>query len=133
MLALQRALIERLRDDGDIEALVGVRVYDVPPDKAVFPYVRLGNIILTPVRTDGRMAWDLTFSIESHSRAMAGRVEATEIGEAVVAALDNQHRMIGVIGFRLAWVQFITATVVRADDGKSHSATAAFDAVLDVC
>lgn len=128
-LALQKGLIARLR--ATLAGLVEARVYDEPPDPVLFPYVRLGNLDLRPFRSDARVAWTITFSIEVHSRPVAGRVEATRIAEAVIAALDEQHASLTVTGFTPAWVQFITSTVARDRDGESHVAVIAFDAVLD--
>jgi hypothetical protein len=130
-LALQKGLITRLKSLSPVTVLVGQRIFDEPPQGAVFPYVRIGNVDLRPFRTDARVAWGLTFSIEVHSRPAAGRVEATRIAEAVIAGLDEQHHTLTVAGFTPAWVQFITSTVSRADDGESHVAIIAFDAVLD--
>ncbi len=130
-LALQKGLISRLKALASVTDLVGQRIHDEPPQGVAFPYVRIGNLDLRPFRTDGQVAWGITFSIEAHSRPTAGRVEATRIAEAVIAGLDEQHDSLTVVGFTPAWVQFITSTVSRADDGKSYVAIVAFDAVLD--
>lgn len=131
-LALQKALIATLRSDAGLTALVGARVYDEPPERVQRPYARLGNLDLAPFRTAGKVAWSVTFSIEGHSRPKQGRVQAARIAQAAITALDQQHAGISVTGFRLAWVEFVTATTVRASDGKSYQSNAAFDAVLDV-
>ncbi len=130
-LALQKALITRLKALSSVTDLVGQRIYDEPPQAVSFPYVRIGNLDLQPLRTDAKVAWQFTFSIEAHSRPTAGRIEATRIAEAVIDGLDEQHDNLAVVGFTPAWVQFITSTVARADDGQSYSAIIAFDAVLD--
>ncbi len=130
-LALHKGLIARLKAVSTVTALVSARIYDEPPAAAVFPYIRLGNMDVRPFRTDGRVAWSITFSIEVHSRPIAGRVEATRIAEAVIAALDEQHDSLTTTGFTPAWVQFVTSTVSRAGDGESYVAVIAFDAVLD--
>jgi hypothetical protein len=130
-LALQKGLIQQIKALSSVTSLVGQRIYDEPPQGVELPYVRIGNIDLRPFRTDARVAWSFTFSIEVYSRPTAGRVEATRIAEAVIAGLDEQHRNLTVAGFTPAWVQFITSTVSRADEGKSYVAIIAFDAVLD--
>lgn len=130
--AFQAALIARLRADVGVTALVGQRVYDEPPQEVVRPYARLGNLDLRPFRTDGKQAWQVTFLIEGHSRPTQGRVEASRIATAVIAALDNQQAAITVPGFRLAWVEFVTATTTRANDGRSYESSAVFEAALDV-
>ena len=132
-LALQKGLISRLRNTGaGLAPLVGARIYDEPPATVTLPYVRLGNFDVEPFRTDVSAAWDVAFSIEVHSRPVAGRVEATRITEAIVAALDEQPDAIAVAGFILSWILFETFAVARDADGRSYVATIAFRAVLDV-
>jgi hypothetical protein len=128
-LAWQAAVIARLKADATVAALVGARVYDEPPQDAVFPYIRLGAVEVDIVPTDGRTAWLLTFGVEAHSRPVAGRVEATRLAETIVAALEDAD--VDVTGFRLAWCFFQTFTVNRAGDGQSYAAIIAFEAMLD--
>ncbi|OWU83809.1 hypothetical protein ATO6_15360 [Oceanicola sp. 22II-s10i] len=130
--ALQKALVTALKADTAVAALVGARVYDEPPGDVTRPYVRIGNLETRPFRTDGCMAWSMTFSIEVHSRPLQGRIEAARIGEAVIAALDEQHDDIAVTGFTHSWCQFVTAVTNRDADGQSYRTIAAFETVLDV-
>ena len=128
-LALQAALVTRLRANAGISALVGARVYDEPPQNVVFPYVRIGNVDLAPLRLSGDCRDDdIRFSIEAHSRPVAGRVEATRIAAAVVAALDGAA--LTVAGHHLDWCQWVTQAATRAPDGRSYIATIAFEAAL---
>jgi hypothetical protein len=128
-LAWQAAVIARLKADAAVAVLVSGRVYDEPPQDAVFPYVRFGRAEVEIVPTDERTAWRITFGIEAHSRPVAGRVEATRLIDAVVAALEDSE--VSVTGFGLAWCFFQTFTVDRANDGRSYVALAAFEAMLD--
>lgn len=129
-LALQAALVARLAADTDLAALVSGRIYDEPPQGVTFPYVRLGNMVVEPFRTDDRAAWRLTVRIDAYSRPVAGRVQATQIAEAVIASLDEQA--VTVTGFRHAWTLFETSTVSREGDGKTYVAAMVFQTVLDV-
>lgn len=128
-LALQKALVTALRADPGVSALVGARVYDEPPQDVMFPYLRVGNIDLRPLRMSGTCTdEDILFSVEAHSRPVSGRVEASRIAHAVRVALDDAA--LSVSGFKLDWCQFTTQAVVRAADGKSYIATIAFSAAL---
>lgn len=127
-LALQKAVIAALRADAAVSALVAGRVYDEPPQGVEAPYVRIGNVDVSPLRMDGSTDETVTFSIEGHSRPVAGRVEATRIAEAVRGALEGQD--IVVPGFTTDWLHFITQAVSRDADGKSYVAVAAFEASL---
>lgn len=128
-LALQAALVAWLRANAGISALVGGRVYDEPPQGVEFPYVRIGQIDLSPVRMSGDCRDDLIrFSIEAHSRPVAGRVEAARIANAIVAALDTAA--LPVTGSNLDWCHWQTQAVTRSPDGRSYIATVAFEAAL---
>lgn len=128
-LALQKALVAALKADAGVTALVGARVYDEPPQGATFPFVRIGTVTVEPLRMSGACVdEDIAFSIEAHSRPIAGRVEATRIAEAIRTALDDQA--LTVSGFNAEWVQYMTQAVTRAPDGKSYVATIAFEAAL---
>lgn len=127
-LALQAAVVARLKGDAGVSALVGVRVYDEPPQAVLLPYVRLGSVVVEPLRMDGHTDWTATFGIEVHSRPAAGRVESTRIAEAVVAALEGVT--LTITGFTCDWCWFLTQTAGRDADGKSYVATVAFEASL---
>ena len=128
-LALQAAVIAALRTDPGVAALVGARVYDEPPQDGAFPYIRYGTDNLAPLRLSGECVdEDIAFSVEVHSRPVAGRVEAKRIAHAVRAALDDQGLILP--GFRLDWLNYTTQAISRASDGESYIATIAFEAAL---
>lgn len=131
-LALQDGLVAALRADPGISALVGKRVYDEPPKAVTRPFICLGGIEPRPLRTSGRRAADVVFSIEAHSRPQAaGRVEATRIAASIVAALDEQESAVTVAGYTLIRLQWMGQTVARDSDGESYSAIIAFEALID--
>ncbi|SLN36573.1 hypothetical protein AQS8620_01301 [Aquimixticola soesokkakensis] len=125
-LALQKALVSRLKSDAALSALVSGRVYDEPPQSVTFPYVRIGNIDLRALRFSCGVDDDITFSIECYSRPTSGRVEATRIAAAVRASLDDAD--LELTGFSLDWCDYLTQAVIRAADGQSYIATVAFEA-----
>lgn len=128
-LALQKAVIAALKADAGVSALVGARVYDEPPQNVTFPYVRYGTDDLAPLRMSGDCVDDdIAFSVEVHSRPVAGRVEAKRIAQAVREALDDQT--LTVAGFTLEWLQYTTQAITRAADGETYVATIAFEAAL---
>lgn len=130
--ALQKGLVAALRADAGVTDLVGLRIYDEPPEGVTRPYVRIGNIDVVPLRTQARRAGDIDFSIEVHSRPdTAGRVEATEIAEAVDLALNEAEALVSVEGFEVVLLHWMTQTVGRDDDGESYLAIVAFRTLLD--
>lgn len=129
--ALQKGLVRALKADAGVAAIVGFRVYDEPPENVTFPYIRLGGIEPRPLRTDGRAAARVTFSIEVHSRPVGGRNEATILADAVVAALNERESSLTLTGYEVVRLQWMTQTAARASDGKSYLAIIAFEALLD--
>jgi hypothetical protein len=127
-LALQKALVTRLKSYAGTSGLVGVRVYDEPPQKAQRPFIRIGGIVVTPLRSSCGDDATVTFGIEAHSRPNSGRVEATRCAEAVVAALDGFA--LSVAGFTTVTMEFRTQTVGQDSDGKSYTAIIAFTTIL---
>lgn len=127
-LLLQAALVARLRADAAVSALVGARVYDDPPDGAPLPLIRIGNIDMAADRIGCFVDAAFTFSIECHSRSLAGRVEATRIAAAVRAAVDDAPLVLP--GYTLDWCDYLTQSVTRGPDGKSYIAVVAFDAAV---
>jgi len=129
-LALQKALVAALKSDAGVAALVGARVYDRPPQKPTRPYLQIGGILPRPLRTSEKSAARVTFSIEAHSRNVAGRVEATQCTEAVVSALDETTEL-NVTGFSVVFVRWLTQEIEPDQDGISHTGIAVFETVLD--
>jgi len=129
-LALQKAAVAALKSDSAITALVGMRVYDQPPQGAQRPYIRIGGIEPRPLRSDCGRAAAITFGIEAHSRPVkSGRVEATKCAEAIVAALESAP--LTVTGFTLVRLHWLTQDVTQDSDGQSYTAIVAFSAILD--
>jgi hypothetical protein len=128
-LALQAALVARLRANAGLSALIGARVYDAPPQSVVFPYVRIGQIESRPLRlTAPHTHEELTFSVEAHSRPVTGRVEVSRIAFAIRLALDGAAPP--VVGYSVDWIDWIAQSVSRGQDGQSYVASVAFEASL---
>lgn len=127
-LALQKVVIARLRADTDVSAIVAQRVYDEPPQNVGFPYVRIGNVDVSPFRDSCATSDLIALSVECHSRPASGRVEATRIAAAVRQSLDNAP--LAPVGFVVEWVEFLTQSVTRAADGQSYIAVVAFEVSL---
>lgn len=88
--ALQGALVDLLRADTALAALVGDNVFDeVPADGAGVapPYVYLGPINLARVETCGP-AWTVRMRWFAES-ADYGRLEAWQVAEAVMDAIED--------------------------------------------
>lgn len=130
-LALQAGIVAAIKADSGVSDLVSSRVYDEPPQGVVRPFVRIGEIEPQALRTQGKRAANVAFSVQCHSRPLSGRVEATRIAEAVVSALSEQEEAVTVAGFDLVKLHWMTTTTGRDDDGQSYLSIVAFDALID--
>jgi hypothetical protein len=106
-LAMQKAVVARLKATAGVTALVGQRIYDRVPQDATFPYVEIGDFQSVddsaPPCVDG---CEVFIEIQVWSRAV-GQVEAKQIASAVRAALNNHtptlddpHAAVGPIEHR---------------------------------
>jgi hypothetical protein len=93
--ALQAAVINRLKGNAAVKALVGARIYDEVPsdkDKPGTPYLYLGPIALRrPAETSNcSKAREAKFRLFAVSTEF-GRLEAWAVIDAVIDALDNSE------------------------------------------
>ena len=127
-LALQVGLVAALKAVPDFTG----KVYAEAPQNVSLPYIRIGGIIPRPFRTTAGRGARVTFSIEAHSRpSNAGRVEATQMAEAIVAALNENEAAVSVAGHRLVALEWVTTTVAPDEDIQDFTAIVAFEAVID--
>ena len=87
--ALVKALIEHLRDDGALQALLGdpVRVWDQPPEAAAFPHLLIGKGESRGLKADGGgVEHRLTLTCASR---FAGMEEARAVAAAVRARVAD--------------------------------------------
>lgn len=130
--ALQKGLIAALKANAGVAAMVGTRIYDTPPQRVIFPYLRLRNFNSAPWDTDDTIGHEVVFALEAHSRpSKRGSVEAKRVKEVSVAALHRGETVVAVAGFELVELIFLTSTNEEAADGKSYVDRMAFQALLD--
>jgi hypothetical protein len=130
-LALQKGILAALRANSGVTALVSTRIYDEPPQNVTFPYMRFGEIQPSAFDTDTTEGSIVGLSVEAHSRSASGRVEATQMVEAVKEALHRQEASVTVTGHTLVELIFQTYSVTRDDEGRGYTAVIALQAMLE--
>ena len=130
-LATQKGIRAALVANSDVTSLVSTRIYDEPPQDVVFPYLRFNTISPNAFDTDTAEGALVDISLEAHSRSASGRVEATQIAEAVKAALHRRETSVTVSGFTLVELIFDAISVTRDGDGRGYTAVIALQAMLD--
>ena len=129
-LELQKGVRARLASLSSITDLVSTRIYDEPPTSVTYPFIRFGNITPSADDTDGRVGADVSFEIEAFSQA-TGRVEATQIAEAVRAALHRSENNVSLTGFNLIELRCENYVVTRNSDERGHRASVILTANLE--
>ena len=129
-LELQKGVRAALVANSSLTALVAARVYDEPPQNVTYPFVRFGDIQPRSMDTDGSTGADVTFNIEGYSQT-TGRVEATQIAEAVRTALHRQEGSVSLTGFNLIEMRCETYVVDRDREGRGHNANIIFTALME--
>lgn len=85
-LALQAAVVARLRADAGLLALVAGRVYDEPPQGALAPWVAIGPTFGQPFEAVELDGWETVITVETWTRD-AGAAALRAIMAAVYASL----------------------------------------------
>ena len=130
-LAVQKGVRSALVADTAITSIVSQRVYDEPPQDAVFPYLRFVEIQPSAFDTDTTEGAEVSISLEAHSRSASGRVEAVRIVEAVKDALHRQEASLTLSQHNLVEMIFQTYSVTRDDEGRGYTAVIALQAMLE--
>jgi len=130
-LALQKGLRAALVADAGVAALVSGRIYDEPPQDVTFPYVRFNTIQPNAFDTDTKEGALVDISIDVHSRSASGRVEASQIAEAIKSALHRNESAVTVTGFTLVELIFEAFYATRDNDGRGYTAVVSLQAMLE--
>ena len=129
-LELQLGLRAALVGNSTITGLVSTRVYDEPPSSPVYPYIRMGTITPETSDTDGNLGANVSFVVEVYSQA-TGRVECSQILEAVRTALHRNESAINLTGFYMIEIISETYSVSRDSGGRGYTGTILFSAILE--
>ncbi|MBX5017499.1 DUF3168 domain-containing protein [Rhizobium lentis] len=85
-LELQGSIVARLKADATLSALIGSRVYDQPPEGAIFPYFTIGEAQFLRDDATCVSGGQVYLTMHTWSRAV-GFPEVKRIADAVVESL----------------------------------------------
>lgn len=133
VLELQGQIIDRLRADAGVQALVAQRSYDIPPlnqsgqvAQSLFPYISLGPCSYTAQDAECIYGGELTIQIDGWS-IYQGNTEARRIGDAIRRALRDHE-------FLLDQNALVTFDHLRTDyitEGLVKHASVRFTAIVE--
>jgi|TARA_R110000764_G_scaffold125620_2_gene213089 hypothetical protein len=130
-LALQKGIRTRLINYTDLTALISTRVYDEPPADVVFPYLRFVEVQPRIFDVDDKTGARVDLTMRAHSRSASGRVEATQVVEAVRTALHRQEASVTTTGFNLIELIFDDYFAERDADGRGYTAYISFNVMME--
>lgn len=84
----QRVLLARMLADSSLAALVSTRIYDNPPETAVFDYISFGDHTAIPWNTKTDNGQQLTFIVHFWSRS-SSRATLLQMMKAAQDSLQN--------------------------------------------
>ncbi len=127
--ALQRALIERLRGEAGVKAVLGdpAKVWDQPPADGGFPRLLVGRSESRPVAADG-CGVEHRLTLTAVSR-FPGTEEARAVAGAVRAALSNA--VLEADGVRTVSMGVVFSDVFRTGDWRRTHAVLRIRAVTE--
>lgn len=114
LVALQKLIVDRLRADAAVSAMIGQRIYDSVPAKAVYPYVSFGAHDYVPDDAECIAAGEHTIMLDVWSEK-PGRVEAKQVVDAVRRSLRQYDADLGAYGLVEMEIDF--ADVIMDPDG----------------
>jgi hypothetical protein len=117
-LVLAAAIHAAVADNAGVQVLLGdpARVYDEPPQDAVFPYVTLGRSESRAADASGADALEHTVTLHVWSR-YGGRAETLDVIGALRAALHNAP--LTIEGRRLVLLLVTFTDVFRSGDART--------------
>lgn len=125
--ALQKAVLAALKGDAAVQALLGGRVWDHPPEGPDFPHLVIGRCESRPVAADGGGV-EQRLTLTGVSR-FAGSEEAKAVSAAVRACLHEA--VLEADGVRTATLRATFADVFRAGDARRTYAVVRLRAVTE--
>ena len=130
-LALQKGIRTRLINYTDLTTLISTRVYDEPPADVVFPYLRFVEVQPRIFDVDDKTGARVDLTMRAHSRSASGRVESTQVVEAVRAALHRQEASVTTTGFNLIELIFEDYFAERDADGRGYTSYISFNVMME--
>ena len=126
-LELQGEIVDLLRSNAALTALIDTRVYDAVPDIRLFPFVSMGPMISNSEEVDCIDAMDITVQIDVWSRAVGYpecKIIADEVRSAVVQLVELPVNA-------LVGIYHNTTTTMRDPDGLTSHSALMFNALVE--
>lgn len=125
---LQGAIVQRLKTDPAVTALVNGRIYDSVPGNAAFPYISYGPADFVRADAECLKAFSGSVQLDVWSRAV-GYPESLTIADAVERALDDANLALPTNA--LVFIDHVQSTAERDPDGLTSRVRMHFETVIE--
>ena len=124
-----KGVIDALKANGAVTAIVGTRIYADVPQGTTFPYIAV-SVSTQPFATGSFSGCDHTVKIQVFSRK-DGLLEASQARAAAHAVLDRNESGVTLGSGTLSLLQYSgTSAVFKEDDGVTWQAVSEFQALV---
>jgi len=127
-LELQGAIVQRLKADPAVTALVNGRIYDQPPTNAVFPYVTYGPSTFVRDNAGCINGYQAFVQLDVWSRGV-GNPEALTIADAVERALHDVDLVLTTNA--LVFLEHVQTDTARDPDGLTTHGVIRLDGFIE--
>lgn len=138
--ALKLLILERLRASSALSALVGDRIYDVPPGSPqdmTSPYIRFGPFSSQDDAPECFDTYDITAQIDVYSWGeleAASTMESLKISALVkdiINAAGEEESVTLSGGYVLSYMRYRSKRSITASDGKTKQVPITITAIVD--
>lgn len=126
--SLQQAFFSTLKANEAMIGLVGTRIYDAVPARALYPYASYGPVSLRDRSDSSNSGHEHIVSIAAYSR-QPGYREAYALADAITEAIDATT--LNLSGHKLILLRFDNAEFVREADSLTTRALVTFRALTE--
>lgn len=129
-LELQGIIINRLRADPGVNALVGGRIFDTVQENTPFPYVTFGPTDLVSDDPECITSFELFLQIDVWSR-YPGFPEAKRIADAIRVCLHDRDEEMQLSSNALVYFHHRNTQTMRDPDGLTNHSVLTFEASVE--
>ena len=124
----QTVVYQILQSNSELAALVGNRIYDAVPQSVTFPYVTLGEDVITDWSTSYEDGASISFTVHVWSRHR-GREETKGIQGAIYNALNRAD--VSALNYDIIAIDFETSQSFLDADALTRHGVSTFRMLID--
>lgn len=126
MRRLQKAMVERLRTDAGVAALIGERIYDGLPQRSSKPFISIGSKTEVTANVFGTDGWENTITTHVFTGAYPDGTTLTQSDDPLLRIVEAMHgafkEPLVIEGHDTAFLRPEFSTTLEEEGGKVRHA-----------